>query len=399
MRTKQLACFGDSLTGGYFAAYAENIYQNVLLDQLRGGGRSHSWNLLTPGSSACYPRLGQIWLEYRKYTSLQPDLVVFQGGENDSSSAVPNLAASASCSSNTLVFNANITAGRAYIITDGVDEEVVIPQSASTVTGTRVIRGAMGTKPRDWAVGSTVRTWDQSTAAGLSAFLSTYEYALRDILATTGDRTIVLVGSLWFGSPTDLNVVALKSLVDGLSAENPRIEFVPYETADGASLTDPSGGYVGPTTRLDADCAADATTATVQSTADIEVGDLLLLTTQAGSGGLAAPTTADSEIVQVAAKDDAANTITFDTTATNTGAGAQRNKLGSTNMAFGANNRVCKVAHGTINPRAAWLTLGAADFGPLACQYDHHPNDSGQRELGYAFYRGYQRALDRIGGA
>ena len=402
MRTKQLACFGDSITGGYFARYHDNTYPNVLLHELQRHDARDRWNLLTTDSSSSWPRLGQIWRTYRQFAASQPDVVVFQGGENDASSTVASLAASAGAGATTLTFNANITAGRAYILTDGTAEEVVIPQAAATVTGTRVIRGAMGTTAQDWPAATTVRTWNQSTAVGLPAFVDTYEYALRDILSTTGDRTIVLVGGLWFAAQTDLNTVALKTLVDGLTEDYPRIEFVPYETADGTSLT-ASGNtltaastYTGPTARIDqANLTNVATSVKVTSTSDIEPGDLLLLTT---TSAVTAPTAGTSEIVQVASKDDATRVITFDTTTANAG-GAVRNKLGSTARAFVSGNRVCKLAHGTMNPRIPWLTLGGADFASLMCQYDTHPNDKGQREIGYAFYRGYQRARSRIGGA
>ena len=53
--------------------------------------------------------------------------------------------------------------GRAYILTDGTAEEVVIPQTAATVTGTRVIRGAMGTVARDWPAATTAVSYTHLT--------------------------------------------------------------------------------------------------------------------------------------------------------------------------------------------------------------------------------------------
>ena len=409
MITKTIACVGDLITGGYFAQMQANTYPYVLLNYLRArDNATHNWGLLTSDLSSSWPLIGQCWVAWRDlYAAQNPDVVVFQAGENDLQSAAtwggnpPTALVNAiGAGSTTIVVNQNLRAGRAYLITDGTNTEVVIPQAVSTVTGTRVIRGAMGTIARDWPAASTITSW---TTAGTGGWATMYEYALRAILKTTGPKTPVLVGGQWFEAQTGTNGKgndAIRALVTALQAEGyKRVEFCPYVAADGTSLT-ASGNtvavksvYTGPTAFLAADLTNVAGTMTVDDATDIAPGDLLLLTSDAAA---TAPTAGNSEIVQCASKVDATGVITFDVTAANAG-GAQRNKLGSTARAFSTGNRVCKLALGCINPRAPWLTLGAADFAQLSCQYDTHPNDRGQREVGYAFARGYERAVQRIG--
>lgn len=125
---------------------------------------------------------------------------------------------------------------------------------------------------------------------------------------------------------------------------------------------------------------------------DIQVGDYLVLTRDATN---TAPTYANSEIVCVTAVgyDDFEVTVS-------------RAQLGSATPApvsdtgtvrFVTGSRVCKLATACIAPRAPWATLGtAANWSNLHCQYDTHPNDRGQREVGYAFYRGYERVMQRF---
>lgn len=409
MITKTIACVGDSITGGYFAQVQANTYPYVLLNYLRArDAATHNWGLLTADVSASWPLVGQCWVAWRDYIAGQnPDVVVFQAGENDVQSAAtwggnpPTALVNAiGAGATTFVVDQNLRAGRAYLITDGTNTEVVIPQTVATVTGTRVIRGAMGTTARDWPAASTVTSW---TAAGTGGWATVFEYAIRSFLATTGPKTPVLVGGQWFEAQTGTNGkgnVALSALATKLQAEGyKRVEFCPYEAADGTSLT-ASGNtvavksvYTGPTAFLAANLTNVAGTMTVDDATDIAPGDLLLLTSDAAA---TAPTAGNSEIVQCASKVDATGVVTFDATTANAG-GAQRNKLGSTARAFSTGNRVCKLALGCLNPRAPWLTLGAADFAQLSCQYDTHPNDRGQREVGYAFARGYERAVLRIG--
>lgn len=386
---------GNSVSGGAFCTSPEFSYQAQFLKMVRAAEPSTDWFEIAPLPSGSHAYIGGIWALWNSaYRRSNPDVFILGGvGDNDPSSAVASLALACSMESQTITFNANVTAGRAYIITDGTNEEVVIPQTVSTVTGTRCLRGCMGTEPRSWPVSSTVLAW---TAKSGYAWKRTLELFLRDILQVGDRRPIVLIGGQVFEAATGAGAVATDALVDELQQEYPNIEYCPYTTAAGDSLFAASAytDYCGPAALVaKSGMADDALTVGVDDATDIDPGDYIgiVQTTQTTwATRNAAPTHATTEFMLVASKDG--NTITVE-------GASERAKLGSsaTNLAFTENDRVCKISTTRLDPRYAWASLGAeGDFSAEGLAYDMHPNNRGYLEIAKSFYRGYQRALGRV---
>jgi len=397
MSMKRLLCMGNSVSGGAFCTSPEFSYQAQFLKMVRAAEPSTDWFEIAPLPSGSHAYTGGIWALWNSaYRRTNPDVFILGGvGDNDaiSGSTVASLALACSMESQTLKFNANITANHAYIITDGTNEEVVIPQTASTVTGTRCIRGAMGTEPRSWPVSSVVHP---VASKSTYAWKRTLELFLRDILQVGDRRPIVLIGGQVFEATTGAGAVATEELVDDLQKEFPNVEYCPYETEAGDSLFAASAytDYCGPAALVGEDgMADDALTVVVDDATDIDPGDYIgiVQTTQTTwATRNAAPTHATTEFMLVASKDG--NTITVE-------GAEERAKLGSsaTNLAFTENDRVCKICTTRLDPRYAWASLGAAgDFNAEGLAYDMHPNNRGYLEIAKSFYRGYQRALGRV---
>jgi lysophospholipase L1-like esterase len=417
MKRKTLCCMGDSITGGYFCASPASRYSSVLLSELRTKSGQGRWDLLSGEMSANYPYLGLCWRTWRdQYREMMPDVVVFQAGENDYSSTVSSITGPLGGHSTSMtVAGGSLVSGRAYILSNGTDEEVVIPQDASGTTGRRLIRAAMGTAIHDWPAHSVIRTWNNSAASTMGAWTDTYEYIMRYLLNTTQPSTVILIGGLWFQDQSGAggrSNEAVRGLVDTLQGEgNARIEFCPFVTADGVSLTAAGTSilsksiFTGPTALLQADIGAtNPVTIEVSTPTDIQVGDYLVLTRDAGN---ATPTYANSEIVCVTAVDynNSEVTVSRAQLGSATPAPVAPGLPGAGTVFFGPTVfngttyycRVCKLATACIAPRAPWATLGSnASWANLHCQYDTHTNDRGQREVGYAFYRGYERVMARI---
>lgn len=412
---KTICAIGDSLTGGCFCAQNKNQYQNVFLREMRTRFGAERWTLLSAELSSSWPYLGQGWLAWQnQYREQRPDVILFQGGENDYSSAVLALHDAAGASASSMLFDSNPVAGRAYIISDGTREEVVIPLAVAGARATRIMRGAMGTRVHDWPALSEVRTWNNGASGTIGAWADTYEKVLRYLLATSHPGAIILVGGLWFEGPNGFGTSRIRSIVGQLQAEGHwRIEFCPYETAEGVYMTasgnavENRNAFQGPTA-LVAGAAIGETdgSGVLDNLADIFPGDFLLLTTAAGAS---APAYTNSQVVQVVSKDDASGVVDFDVTDANTyPSSAQRAKLGSivslpdeAELVFPVGSRACKLVHGSMAPRTSWLTLGgdgaggAGDFANMKSQYDNHPNDRGLIEIGLSFARGYERVMER----
>lgn len=406
MRTNVIVSLGNSISAGYWVANPANQLQNVFLTQCRntypGMGK---WELRGSEASSAAPRFGDLYNFWeRLYKNVQPDVVLIQCGENEPTSTVASIANTVSVAATRITFNAAPTAGYTYLINDGTNEEAVIVMTVSGSEGTRVVRGAYGTTPRNWPAATPVLAWAMTTPATAAAWRAEYTYLVRHILKTSPPGTAVLVGGEWFCDQGDTANLAIAAMVAQLQGEGyNNLEFCPYVTATGASISK-SGStvtsktiYSGPTAFVAKQVETADSTAVLTDVSDIHVGDLLVFT---NTPGVVFPEAAASTVMQVASKVDATNTVTFDLTSINTHDGTDaRNKLQSINtVVFAEGARVCKVVNGAMKPRAPWLTIGAGQdmTSFLCCQCDTHPNDLGQREIGYAYFRGYQRVLARM---
>lgn len=395
MAIKKVLCIGDSITGGAFCTSPEYSYQAQLFKLLRKAFPEHTWVDLAPLPSASSAYMGGIWALWEKnFRQMDPDIIVVGGiGDNDSSSAVASIVSAIGMEHETITFNAEITANRAYTIYDATSEEVVIPQTKSTAVGTRCIRGAMGTDAKAWAAGATVRAWDSKDDAGWSGVL---EYILRDFVSSGSSAPVVLVGGQVFEALTGAGNVATASIVSELQADYPRIEYCPYATSDGTSLfaASASTAYTGPLTTLAENMSDSDLTFTAVDATNIEPGKYILITS---ASGITAPAESNSECMLVVSK--AANVVTVE-------GAEERAKLGSnvTNKSFTAGDRVCAMSTTRLDPRYAWATIcgngagAAGDFTAEAWGYDRHPNNYGYAEIAKSFYRGFLRVLQRTQG-
>lgn len=402
MKSKLLLCVGDSLTGGAFSSSPEFSYTNQLLRLLRNREPENNWQMIhAHDTNAAY--LGGIQRQWDRAKSYRPDLIVFQGGENEIpwpdtqpkllEGAISSAADSVVCvQTGAEVFFSD----QCYLLTDNTNEEWIHVRYAATVTGTGVTRGLFGTTPRAWPDQTSI-VYDVADASHAVRYAGTHwstrwNKVFESIVAATDRQTyqpIILAGGLWWEGASGIGhtQIAAKVAAAGYS----KAAFCPYAKADGTDIytTWAAGGTSGPTARADGDVLADATTiAAGAGAAEIDAGDYILVFTWG-----ATPATTNAEIMLVASK--SGNTLTLNTTGT-------RNKLGSATAfhfdaeAGGKGTRpgIAKMSASYMSPSTKWETLGAATFDATNWCYGDHPTDAGHTELALAFFRGYESVAD-----
>lgn len=396
MANVKFLCVGDSVAAGAFCSSPEYTLQHQLLTMLRSNYRQHWFNDLAPAPSGSNARMGGIWAIYNQYREMNPDIVVLGGiGDNDSSSSITSITSSISSSAKTIPFSSAPSTGRAYILTDGTNTEVVIPQGVSSSKGTMCIRGAMGTVARNWPTGSTVLSW---TARGQEAWTLTLRMIIEDIARKDKPYLpIVLVGGQVFeAASTGAGSLATEALVAQLQAEGyEAVEYCPYATVDDTDLFSPNTttDYCGPSALLTAQLGADGLTAAVSRSSEFNAGDYLLL----AATGVAEPGFFTSQVVKVSSVPGPTGVVFA----------SPRPQLGATSGAvtsqtFGTGSRLCRMSVTSLGPRHYWDYMGGSGgetggFYAGGWAYDYHPNDMGFSEIAKSFFRGYERVIARIG--
>jgi len=376
MATKSLAIIGNSISAGAYATSMRYSLHALLLERLRMTGEH--WRLLTyPYDS--WPRLGHAYLQWARVRSARPDLLVIAGlGENDySNTAVYEIGAHLSIDSQQVTFNAGPTEGRPYIITDGTDEEMVIPLWAAGSTGHGCIRGACGTKRRAWEAGSTVLTWPNN--ANQPALRKAMYYILRQICRESTGIILCGAGDAFAGNSAG-HAPTLQKVIAQLRDEGCRHLYpVLFSDAFGNELFRPGQptAYTGPTDTLAAALDTEATAMTLTSGDRINAGDYVVISSASGL-----PSHGDSEIVKVGPQ--MSKTVRAIT----------RAQLGSTARSFSAGHRVMRISQAYITPRATWADIGTAgNWWALGMSHDRHPWDTGYIELADRYWEAYQAAV------
>lgn len=395
MAIKRLLCIGDSVSGGLFSTSPEYTYQNQMLIQLRKAYPEHEWHNLVPAPAGSHAYMGGIWNLWNTYKYMRPDIVVLGGvGDNDGSSTVSSITTGISNSAKQITFNSAPTSGRAYILSDGTNEEVVIPQGVSSTNGTMCIRGAMGTTPRAWNANSAVLSWSDRSGAAWSKILS---YIVTDIATSQQPwKPIVLIGGQVFEASTDAGSASTALLIGHLQQQGYLgVEYCSYLTADGTELftNGVTTDYCGPAALLTTTLGYNGYTLSVDRPRDIDPNDYIMLTNTTKYG---LPLQADSQVMKVNSK--TGNYVVVD---------SDRPKLGSTGsvhaQTFGIGARVCKMSTTSMYPRDYWDTIGGSGTGLAGGYnaghwgYDRHPNNMGYIEIANSFVRGLQRAIARVG--
>lgn len=381
---KRLAILGNSIASGAFASSAKNTLQAQLLNLLRAG-TSEPWVLVTPNQDSS-PTIGHVLLQWMSVRGLDPDVVCIAGfGENDySSTTVSSITAPLPVGATRVTTNANAVRGRAYILTDGTNEEMIMARVVSGTTLTNIVRGAGYTQQRSWPAGTEILTWGNLDGTYRPAIAKVYRYVLRQIASECNGIVVVGAQSAWSPSTGGFGPMLQEAIRDLVSQGLSNIVPVYYKTDDGSEMFDGTeNAYTGPSARLTANIGTSDTNLSVNRISLFVPGEYVALLPENGIYG-----DTSSEYVKITAV-TAPSTITV-----------QRAQLGSTAKSYNANAKVAKICPHYSTMRANFATIGATDYQTsnywsIGLQSDKHPNDLAYINIAKRFYEGIKAGTRR----
>ncbi len=370
----RLAIIGNSICAGAYATSANMTLHAQLLRRLRESGER--WTILSWPSDAM-PRIGHAYMAWERVRSARPDLLVVAGfGENDYSSSVSSLADLLTVSGNFATFNTPPVAGRCYVLTDGQNEEAIIPRLSQGLVGQALVRGVGGSTPRMWPAGTQVISWPDNV--GQPGLQKAMYYTLKQIAMEACCPILVGAGDVFAGMDSG-HGPTLQAVIQSLRLEGFGVWPVPFLDDSGEELFRPGAptAFTGPTDYLAAAIDAAATSMTVVNGDRIDRGDYLVLSSDG-----AVPTFGNSEIVKVIGR------------MSQTNLSIQRAQLGSTARAFSAFNRVMRLSQAYTNPRAPFANVGTStNWVWVRCSHDRHPWDTGYMQLAKRYFEVYRHCL------
>jgi hypothetical protein len=381
---KRLAILGNSIASGAFASTAKNTLQAQLLNLLRAG-TSEPWVLVTPHQDSS-PTIGHVLLQWMTVRDLKPDVVCIAGfGENDySSTTVSSITAPLPMGATRVTTNANAVPGRAYILTDGTNEEMIMARVVSGTTLTNIVRGAGYTQQRSWPAGTQVLTWENLDGTYRPAIAKAYRYVLRQIASECDGIVVVGAQSALAPSTGGFGPMLQDAIRDLVSQGLSNIVPVYYKTDDGSEMFDGNeNAYTGPSARLTANIGTTDTNLSVNRISLFVPGEYVALLPENGLQG-----DTNSEYVKITAV-TAPSTITV-----------ERAQLGSTAKSYNANAKVAKICPHYSAMRANFAIIGTtgyqtSHYWSIGLQSDKHPNDLAYVNIAKRFYEGIKAGTRR----